>query len=91
MLENASTQEDRRYLTDVAPRAGAEFRGREKVRCKNGCDSRPIRSARVHHSHHAFVMIIAGVVMEAAVQPRRSRHRKTEQKLKSERENQRPL
>lgn len=91
MLEDASTQKDRRDFAGLILQERGEFRRGIEVRRKNRRDRRAIGATGVHHRHHAFVVPVTGIVMETLVQPRRSRHRKPEQELQNKRKNQRPL
>ena len=63
VLEDASTEKDRRDAVGRIRRDGEQCGGREKVRSKDRCHRSLIGATGVHHGDHAFVARVISVVM----------------------------
>jgi hypothetical protein len=91
VLEDVSTKKNRDDAGRSVLRDRDELGCRMEVWGEGGRYDRAVGPARVHHRYHAFVMLIAGILMETLVQPGRSSHREAEKELESKRENQSAL
>lgn len=91
MLEDVSTKKNRDDAGRRVLRDCDELGCRLEVLGESCRHDRAVGPAGVHHRYHAFVMLIASILMETLVQPGRSSHREAEKELESKRENQSAL